>query len=927
MIRTGTFPAYAMSMLIAGAVFLLAFVSGPSSAFATVDVSPATFPRNIVNAVWTKAGGPYVVHDKVYLRNGTLTIEPGTVVKFAEDSWLSVHADVGLSINGTAEEPIYFTSLKDDTAGGDTNGDGSATMPAPGDWASASFGGGSVNDSLHVEHLKVRFGGGTTGAPTGIPAYALSIAYPWYVGVRATSYTLSNVEVAESAGVGLYLPIGESHSLRLSQSSFHDNASYALERVRVPNWMGFNDLAGALDARDNWWGDESGPKHPLNPSGSGDAIHPGYGSITVNPIAFSPWLTEFKGDDPYPVIIIPGILGSAQDENGTWVLDPITHIYDNLYETLDANGYTPEVDLFAFPYDWRKSNVETALLLRDKINQVQGMCHCGKVDLIAHSMGGLVSRQYIQSNYYENDVNHMIFLGTPHLGAPKAYLMWEGGSFGDDKDVLALILKSVLTLEAIESGYANLFQYVQLRPIESVRELLPVYSYLFDENDQLKIYPSQYPTNPFLENLSNTISSLFENVGSTHNIASDNGKDNTITSLDVIPSALLPFWPDGMPKGLLQPFTPLGISRGTGDGTVPLVSSESQFLASASSTASHSALPTSEQENVYYALTGKVATSIINEPQINRVLMIRIFSPADLTVADPLGRRVGRLGDSTVNEIPGAYYTGFNTDAEFITIPEPLDGEYAVAALGTGSGGAFTIAANYITDATSSEAVFVGAAKPDEVVESIAELDAAGLSPLTLHGLDEEPPVINVISPRPGDYLHSQLLKLDFNVSDEGTGVAGSLTLWDGEATGNDSIDLFFEDLGTHTFTVQATDRAGNATSTEVVLRVISTPSSTLSDVERAYELRWIKTKNAKKSLAKIIKKVIDIEKKISRIQVKKSLREKDFEEIQELREDYTELLEEDIYEELDELIEDHEITQDGFNVIRADVQWMLETL
>src|SRR3989344_8933193 len=171
-----------------------------------------------------------------------------------------------------------------------------------------------------------------------------------------------------------------------------------------------------------------------------------------------------------PLIVIPGIMGSWEYK-GKLRMDPILHTYDNLLDNLTTNGYVLDATLFPFPYEWRDSNIQTALLLKKKIDEIKKICSCQKVDIVAHSMGGLVARQYIQSNAYQQDVDQLFFLGTPHLGAPTAYLECEGGGVG-----LGGINRSKKILfynEAKEHGYGTLFDYIHGRPIASVGELLP----------------------------------------------------------------------------------------------------------------------------------------------------------------------------------------------------------------------------------------------------------------------------------------------------------------------------------------------------------------------------------------------------------------------------------------------------------------------
>lgn len=84
------------------------------------------------NTTWT-SDKLYVVNSGVDV-NAPLTIQPGTIVKFKAGVGLSVGANGIINANATATSPIIFTSYKDDSRGGDTNGDGSLTSPAPGNW-------------------------------------------------------------------------------------------------------------------------------------------------------------------------------------------------------------------------------------------------------------------------------------------------------------------------------------------------------------------------------------------------------------------------------------------------------------------------------------------------------------------------------------------------------------------------------------------------------------------------------------------------------------------------------------------------------------------------------------------------------------------------------------------------------------------------
>ncbi len=161
-----------------------------------------------------------------------------------------------------------------------------------------------------------------------------------------------------------------------------------------------------------------------------------------------------------PVVIVPGMMGSElwQGSQRVWpnVKHMFTHpdtyvlpekeplearglvgdvvIVPNLYKMdqysrlcqymEEALGYEEGKDLLTFAYDWRKDVREASKKLAQAI---EAWDVSGPVTIIAHSMGCIVSRYYVERLGGRPKVERLLMMGAPHNGGPKAIVALLSG--------------------------------------------------------------------------------------------------------------------------------------------------------------------------------------------------------------------------------------------------------------------------------------------------------------------------------------------------------------------------------------------------------------------------------------------------------------------------------------------------------------------
>jgi hypothetical protein len=461
--------------------------------------------------------------------------------------------------------------------------------------------------------------------------------------------------------------------------------------------------------------------------------------------------TNIDKNQKTPVLLIPGVLGTnlKEDDNLLWAntkmtissdnfMDPLAFkenlnpLYSNVYPTevlskisflklgLDysdglirtfvTQGYTEGADLFTFPYDWRygasgkdeDGNFVNLKALEGQINYIINQTDAGKatgkVDIVAHSTGGLLVKQYIMVHQNDNHIGKLVLAGVPNLGAPKAY---KALLIGENFDIPGL------STEEMKKIAQNMPVVYDLAPDRQYVDKVGSFFHLHYD-------PSLHKSNADL-GYDQTINNFVVNdlINNDAWLNSNSLHTPEFDNFDLSSAGVDAYKIMGCKVGTLTSFTEnIGINNslsfdlpkvGAGDGTVPEVSSASVQVPSNHNfyapKVKHSNLLSGGgvRQQIVNIISGSnlstkgVVTqeSLDNNPtqcSLKKGKFLGIFSPVSIEVIDQDGNRSGVLEDDSIqNDVPGADFEIFG-EHKFVYLPTDEGQIYNINLQGTGTG-------------------------------------------------------------------------------------------------------------------------------------------------------------------------------------------------------------------------------------------------
>ena len=621
---------------------------------------------------------------------------------------------------------------------------------------------------------------------------------------------------------------------------------------------------------------------------------------TKNPVLIVPGLlgTEMKKGDELlwadPARMLLSITDDFMDplafnkdltpSNSVTLLDVIRsktafNYAEGLINEFKNLGYTEgtgaDNTLFTFPYDWRygasgeytdgKTNSD---LLGEKIGRILYQTGSDKVDIVAHSLGGLIVKKYVMDAPTMHHIGKTIFIGVPNTGAPKAVkALLQGDNFGisfgpfglDDQEMKKLA-------ENMPASY----------------DLLPSRQYYNQKGSfvsQVDIgYGIGTPTEKDLnyQEFENYLISDY-NLNSQGFLNAESFHSQTFDDFDLRTAGIDLYAIDGCKTGTMTNFVEIKykdilgnnytdynkVELNAGDGTVPLESStnlpineNNKFYFLKSDHSKMLSADGSRQEIVNLVsgsnldVANNLITQDINECNLNGKA-ISVFSPVDVFVTDQNGNRLGLAEDgSIINEIPNADFEVMG-EHKFLYLSKD-DGEvYSINLTGTDSG-IFTI---------KSQDIIAGQARETEVFSNLPvtaqltggiNLNSDNTITLLIKEMSDSVETIippsatltaeqseDVLHPsvtailtgtagQPGFYINPVFVKI--NASDADSGVLDieyNLDDMGYQKISADAAEIKIVSEGKHKITFFAADKAGNNSLEQIInFEIINLPTN-----------------------------------------------------------------------------------------------------
>ena len=513
-------------------------------------------------------------------------------------------------------------------------------------------------------------------------------------------------------------------NVEIKNSSIANNTSFGIYNLSpyFDSYFNVEVQVPSIKAVGNWWGNISGPFNGiLNATGTANQVS--------GNVEFSPWLV-YNPNNKNPLIIIPGIMGTEIYKNygdnseiwpnmgklissftdgflndlsfkkdGTENTDfpmklgdivrkvdllgkNVSDTFDGLISTLTKDGYMEGINLFVFPYDWRESDSDTAILLKNKIDDVLLQTGANNVDIIAHSMGGLVAQKYIADNGGDK-VDKLFFIGTPHLGAPKAF---KALIYGDDMGINKLHYSILYPqeLKLISQNFPSVFDLLPSRTYIDGNQNISPNKYVYDTTASTSRWLNYDETKDFMIN-HGVNSSLFSQAESFH---------ESTDSFDLKGVEVYNFSGCGLTKTIgditakkkrswtslwLKVVDDYSIKYTNGDETVPLTSAVGPFDDHNYyvKNAVHSELPSTRgvPETIFSILSGDKMPTFSGVSTSSsfcdiRGIVLSTHSPVSVNIYDDIGNHTGPTDNGDIEYgLSGVSYDKILDDT-FVFLPD-----------------------------------------------------------------------------------------------------------------------------------------------------------------------------------------------------------------------------------------------------------------